>query len=371
MAAYGDRPGQLARRELARQGWQLDAQVQKDAKSEAKFHIATKGTATVLTVAGTASLADVKSDLNFHSIAYDGSTGKAAKAADMRKVHAGFDYYTKTLLAAPYGGATVADTLTAAAKAPGTLTLTGHSLGGAVATLAGARLADRGVSRLYVVTFGAPAVGNKPFNDVYQQRLHLDRIVMKGDPVQGALQNISASYGQFPDKHEWQPSPVVRRFAHDMVGYADTALHRYYDAKEAYEKSLGHALKEGEIKTAGPAVWVLPLTVTADDALASDIPYWQKALDDQLRSCIHAGFAPKTQTLTEALREARKNGCTQVLIRSVTAKQLKNKDWDFRLTYEETTYDAVTGCLLTSTAKTTDTQKMTPIEVLLDLGGRR
>lgn len=79
MASYGDRPGLAARQELVRRGWHIDSQVQKDDKSEAKFHLARKGDDTLLAVTGTASLADIKSDLNLHSVAYGGMAGKTAK----------------------------------------------------------------------------------------------------------------------------------------------------------------------------------------------------------------------------------------------------------------------------------------------------
>ena len=48
MASYGDRPGLAARQELVRRGWHIDSQVQKDDKSEAKFHLARKGDDTLL-----------------------------------------------------------------------------------------------------------------------------------------------------------------------------------------------------------------------------------------------------------------------------------------------------------------------------------
>ncbi|EPP18834.1 lipase class 3 [Megasphaera sp. NM10] len=101
MASYGDRPGLAARQELVRRGWHIDSQVQKDDKSEAKFHLARKGDDTLLAVTGTASLADIKSDLNLHSVAYGGTAGKTARKDGVRRVHAGFDHYTTTLLAAP------------------------------------------------------------------------------------------------------------------------------------------------------------------------------------------------------------------------------------------------------------------------------
>ena len=130
MASYGDRPGLAARQELVRRGWHIDSQVQKDDKSEAKFHLARKGDDTLLAVTGTASLADIKSDLNLHSVAYGGTAGKTARKDGVRRVHAGFDHYTTTLLAAPYGGQTVGQVLAADAHAPKRLTLTRRRPGG-------------------------------------------------------------------------------------------------------------------------------------------------------------------------------------------------------------------------------------------------
>lgn len=369
MASYGDRPGLAARQELVRRGWHIDSQVQKDDKSEAKFHLARKGDDTLLAVTGTASLADIKSDLNLHSVAYGGTAGKTARKDGVRRVHAGFDHYTTTLLAAPYGGQTVGQVLAADAHAPKRLTLTGHSLGGAVAVLAAARLADQGASHLQVVTFGAPAVGNDAFNEAYGRRIRLDRIVMEGDPVEKAVQAVSRTYEQFPDKTVWQAAPTTRRFAHDIAGYADAALRRYYDAKTAYETYLGHAVPDDGGRPFGSPVWVPPLSLTLDEALQADTPYLERAADDQLGYRLHPVFARREQSLGEALRQARQHGCSEVLLRHFQARRLKGKEYDFALTYDEIWYDARTGLVRTAVSRTTDTGKMTSIEALLALAG--
>lgn len=182
MASYDDKPGEAARQELIRRGWDIDYRIQKDDKSESKFSLARKGRDTFVAVTGTESLADVKSDLNLHSIPY-----KERDTGDLRKVHAGFSYYTTSLLDTPYKGTTLKQALKADAASQN-VTLTGHSLGGAAALLAAARLYDEGLPQIQVVTFGAPAVGNSAFNETYEPLLHVDRIVMAGDPVKGILQ---------------------------------------------------------------------------------------------------------------------------------------------------------------------------------------
>ena len=84
MAAYDDKPGEAARQELTRRGWDIDNRIQKDNKSETKFRLAHKGQETLVAVTGTESLADVKSDLNLHAVPY--KEGEASQS----QVHAGF-----------------------------------------------------------------------------------------------------------------------------------------------------------------------------------------------------------------------------------------------------------------------------------------
>jgi len=63
--------------------------------------------------------------------------------------------------------------------------LTGHSLGGTMATLIGCHLLERGVRKenLEVYTFGTPPIGDEKFCDYYQDKLHLHRLVNENDVV--------------------------------------------------------------------------------------------------------------------------------------------------------------------------------------------
>jgi pimeloyl-ACP methyl ester carboxylesterase len=67
------------------------------------------------------------------------------------------------------GSGTLASAIAQAASSGDLFWVTGHSLGGAVATIYAARLLDRGVSRdnLVLYTFGAPSVGNDHFKSVF------------------------------------------------------------------------------------------------------------------------------------------------------------------------------------------------------------
>lgn len=78
---------------MIRRGWDIDYRIQKDDKSESKFSLAHGSGDAFVAVTGTESLADVKSDLNLHELPY-----KERDTGDLRKVHAGFSYYTTSLL---------------------------------------------------------------------------------------------------------------------------------------------------------------------------------------------------------------------------------------------------------------------------------
>jgi triacylglycerol lipase len=79
-------------------------------------------------------------------------------------VHQGF----KTALDSLWGAVTalIRDSRTRSAAKP--LFVTGHSLGGALATLASARLLRMGIGPTAVYTYGSPRVGNVGFFDAYQ-----------------------------------------------------------------------------------------------------------------------------------------------------------------------------------------------------------
>jgi len=65
------------------------------------------------------------------------------------------------------------------------IVITGHSMGGAVATLVGCLLLNLGIKKenLKIYNFGTPPIGNKRFVDYYEGKLNLYRIVNEQDVV--------------------------------------------------------------------------------------------------------------------------------------------------------------------------------------------
>ena len=94
--------------------------------------------------------------------------------------------------------------------------LTGHSLGGAVATLLGCYLYDHGLKseNLEVYTFGAPPVGSRQFTQSYQGKLPVYRVVNSLDPIPmlssithlnhlGQLVTLASNEGELHDSGDY------------------------------------------------------------------------------------------------------------------------------------------------------------------------
>lgn len=117
----------------------------------------------------------------------------------------------------------------AQSKYHGSLTFTGHSLGGALAVMAASDVGDDfGVDRM--VTFGAPAVGNAAFNDTISDSIDYSRVVNGKDAVAMALDG-KLGYVQSGKLVQLDHSTVLWSVSqHSMTGYVE--LLKEYDSKE-------------------------------------------------------------------------------------------------------------------------------------------
>lgn len=387
-AAYSGELSELLRARLVAAGWEIVGaetvghrgtvgrffhMVRRDADG-AELHL--------IAFPGTERGSDVWTDLRMKRAAFGGhSPGEFLAVRDTPKeerdgmplVHRGFlDYCQAALFTDAAEGETAGGRLAAdlCAHPSEKVYLTGHSLGGAAAILAAARLSDLGVSpdQLIVTTFGAPAVGNEDFVRTYQDRFTLRRVVMRGDPVKDALPS-PLGFHHFGERIDWQPARTTAAFPHTMTVYVDAALRRLYDTHDSSGALTFLVGKEN--RTAGHTVYLAPIEVEVDDALAEDVPYLRAVLRDaQYVRNAATVFAPADASgpldVTTQARAARTVGAEQMLVYRISGEKLRDAHETYRLTLERSVYDR-DGNLLAAGARAAATGALTPMEVILYL----
>jgi len=389
LAAYNDRIGLLARSELMDEGWAIKQYQESYGGVDAKFFVVDKadpvtGDGTyLLVITGTESQKDIHLDLNIHKVFFGGTTRETFFTEAQRAkvvstdpmVHKGFDDYVRAaFFTKEYDGITFGEYIAKILKEkPGAkLYITGHSLGGAVATLASARLSMLGVpaNQIEVISFGAPAVGNETFARMYGDKLQLDRIVIAGDPVKGVLQAVSEGYVQFGSPKEWQANRNSEKFKHEMVVYVDAALRNFYDVRREAE-AAGERIDDEKDKTepelkAGEKVYIAPFAFKLDEKIADDRTYMEEALKDNFRERIPGCVFSKgiRGSVREECEKARAAGCQYVVIEDFLGKRIQKEEYNFAMMMQEEIYD-VDGHFLGGQETATNTGEMTPIEAIL------
>ena len=387
-AAYSGELSEFLRARLVAAGWEIVGaetvghrgtvgrffhMVRRDADG-AELHL--------IAFPGTERGSDVWTDLRMKRAAFGGhSPAEFLAVRDTPKeerggmplVHRGFlDYCQAALFTDAAEGETAGERLAADLRAHPSekLYLTGHSLGGAAAILAAARLSDLGVSpdQLIVTTFGAPAVGNEDFVRTYQNRFTLRRVVMRGDPVKDALPS-PLGFHHFGERIDWQPARTTAAFPHTMTVYVDTALRRLYDTHDS-SGALTFLVGQ-ENRTAGHTVYLAPIVVEVDDALAEDVPYLRAVLRDaQYVRNAATVFAPADASgpldVTAQARAARAVRAEQMLVYRISGEKLRDAHETYRLALERSVYDR-DGNLLATGARSAATGALTPMEVILYL----
>ena len=385
LGAYNDRIGHLARMELADAGWEVQGFNEEYDGAEAKFFIVKNESFLpqteiyLLAITGTESKRDIATDLTVDKVLFGGTTpaefAATAQKRDLQAsdpmVHGGFYKYTQAAFFSKiYERQTLGEHMAQLLKEnrQRKLYLTGHSLGGAAATLAAARLIAMGVlpEQLEVISFGAPPIGNQAFADAYGKHVQLERIVLAGDPVAGVLQAVRPDYAQFGNKKVWEKKQYSEQVKHAMVLYLDAALHNYYDARQEAEAAGVLAEMEAGRAVCGQAVYVAPFVVHAPADLADDILYMKLALRDLCeRRLFGCSFgAGERMDFRQELARAKAAGCKYVLFDEFTATSLREVKHGFYIAMQEEIYD-VEGRLQGSVLTATNTEGITPLEAVI------
>jgi hypothetical protein len=270
-AAYAPEKG-IEKTYLSSHGWNFMPHQITDGKTTVHF-ITAKGSMAdgrpvyVISFRGSAEKKDWAADFMTRQVVYGGKTledservagilpggakekaaveqaAKAASTTTLPKVHKGFNSYADLALRMLLNSGSYEFLQQYRGEKDARLLLTGHSLGGAVATIMGQRLIDFGFDpdRLQVITFGAPAVGNKAFKDMYGKRLDLIRVTNTEDPVPLVLQGVLRNYRQFGEEVRFRIPKTFNNMNHFLHLYLDSGLQNYYDA-------LDDAVREGIIQ---------------------------------------------------------------------------------------------------------------------------
>ena len=204
-------------------------------------------------------------------------------------IHKGFNEYTNLALAVTdQNGRKLTDLLLADINAP--ILITGHSLGGAVATLYACRLLDLGISpdRIKVITFGAPEIGNAAYATLFQNRLPLLRITTSQDLIPVSLNKFVGGYKNFGNHLEYKTKLSKYSYAdqHKMSFYFSESIKRYYDLHQlALSNKLLVAPANQQVDPDFDLVAVYNDYTPALKKL-SDYRYLNLLLDNQLRMFI-------------------------------------------------------------------------------------
>lgn len=369
MGAYSADESYLMRSMLTARGWQIEKISRKTNRADAKAYLVSKGDVKILAVAGTETIKDVEVDFRVGRVRLNDNIvldAKEKNSADKVFVHRGFRDYADEVLSDG-----LAQKLRASLdeNPDETLYLTGHSLGGAVATIAAIRLSDSGVpkSRVKVISFGAPAVGSGGLARAYADKIDLTRVEMSGDVLKKSL--LTLGYVHFGTALRYKQTVTDEHMEHKMAVYLDCAIRDYINAG-------GNFKHDTQDKISVP-IYVAPIFLVEDSFHESDEQIILNALDDGLTN--HFGnltFAPEQkleldaedildENFDEFITAGKNRGCKYVLIRVLRAKKIRDAPLGDRLiTLEEIIFDT-NGALLNMRTAGASTENLTIFEAAI------
>jgi hypothetical protein len=383
VAAYDDRIGELTNHYIEQDGWKIDHYLQPEGHNGARFVLAQKsnqagGTTYIIAIVGTETPEDIKMDLNVDKVYFSGTNLEefAANAAKKDvpntepKVHRGFNEFVQAGPAATLRNVKInSDLLIELIKnnKNNKLFLTGHSLGGAAATLAGARLLSSGINpdQIEVITFGAPAVGNAAFAAKFNDTLHLTRVVNSGDVVTGLLQTLVGGYQQFGREIKWN-LPDTLDEPHNLTAYVDSALKNYYDKRrQAIQAGINLPEQLTPQQTNFDRIYIAPLQNSLPHQLTADFRYMCEALGDEHRQTLPNSIIASNSTPLNWQQAATASNCRLAILSEVSAVRLKQEKNTYHIILNQTVYDVTTGAIVNMATFSTATYNLTPLEAFI------
>ena len=367
MAAYGGEENFLMRNILSSRGWNIFGLTTRNNRANTKAYLIGKNfddgkNIKILVIAGTEDIKDVEVDFRVGRVGLQGDE----IGEDKIFVHRGFRDYTDSALS---GGVKEYLLENLEENPKEILYITGHSLGGAVALMTAARLCDSGadMSRIKVVTFGAPALGNRNFAEAYKDKIDLKRIAMSGDIIKKSLQILG--YVHFGNFVEYKAKDSENHYPHSMALYLEQAIKNYYDAG-VFEKFSD--FDDGNKIDA--KIYVAPIKILKESFSEEEQKYILPLLTDGLKSRLkNLTFAePRflevkksnqfSYNVAEFLKAARENNCKYIFVQNLNAKTVKDSNQrEKRVTLDEMIFDA-NGSLISMQTAGSVTKNLTVIE---------
>ena len=333
-------------------GWEIAPYAFEDEDVRTNFSIASNTCADcgmelyMVTFKGTTNKKDWGINLKTSHTAYGGTTLEEMEAIAKRDpqekkpaVHEGFNTYVDSVLRSSVVDAQskFKGVFKKVYETPNShLILTGHSLGGAAATLLGERLISLGMpkEKFTVITFGAPAIGNDEFALEYGDKIDLLRVTNTSDPIPGSLQTFFGGYKQFGEHVKYHISPRISSNNHDIAMYVDYSVSEYYKAfDKAVAAGITKALPYNKV-TAGKPLVALWMHSSPGLAKRPYVPDIKRLIAEE-----YMGMLPSYVVMDDALnaetfyrhedimRLSREVGAEYVVICGIDGNQSKDKDY--------------------------------------------
>lgn len=406
MSVYDSDLNHAVRDELTHMGWQYQHVHFKNRRADTNFYLITKrendgSKITILAIPGTEKLKDVEVDFRTGRVIFGGSSiaefqqyadkklieetaAHHIESGDIATVHQGFNDYVQTAFFTPSeeDGRMGMDYLMDALKSKDSkLYITGHSLGGAAATILAARLSSLGAlsERMDVVVFGSPAVGNQKFADFCDGRFRLRRITIDKDPVSTVLQtvaNAGSVYTQFGERIQWDRNKTTIRNHHEMAVYFDSAIRNYYgvmsgQVSSQIKPSVINSDKDsiwsgGNRDGKGYRVYIAPVELHLHSGIQSDGGYMRSVVQDMLVHQLKGSVADigEVKDMSDTCKAAKEMGCQYVIFEKITGALQKTTNGTYQLQVDEEIYD-INGMLVSSQSTGMDSSRITPIEAVM------
>jgi len=372
-AATPGRASELLQEALRQQeNWQSVSYVIKKGTVEAEILVSWRKNSESssdywLAVAGSSSLNDWILDFDVAKVNFAKQNNLSAPYTDMG-LHRGFNRHAQAILDLPIRtpigtNETLANFLLR--NPDQKIVLTGHCLGGSAVVVISARLVSLGVKpeQIRVVTFGAPAVGDKAFTKYFQKIIDMTRVVTTGDIFSRLPPRPMFPYLQWGRIIRWEMPKLPSYDRHYKKHQLDFALKKFLDLKLASGQSVGPATN-GRVYIAGiqnelPSKWG-----------GDDFPYMKMLLFDAYRdlfgmfvahSSNNASFSQFEQLRSQAVAA----GCEYLLFASIWGHRHEDDMVPYTLiTLDQVLYRVSDGSLVFAASYQDAARLFTPLEAV-------